>query len=113
MERYRLQEWLNFTTSELHKRYGTLFNKAAQPEWKAAVRQQLAAQLEHPARHLASRPFLLGDRFTVADAYLFVVLSWSRWVEVDLSGFPALGAYSARIAARPAVQAALKAEGLS
>lgn len=113
LERARLQEWLNFTTSELHKRYGTLFNKAAQPEWKAAVRQQLAEQLAHPAAHLASRPYLVGDRFTVADGYLFVVLSWSRWVEVDLSPFPSLGAYSGRIAARPAVQAALKAEGLA
>lgn len=113
MERYRLQEWLNFITSELHKRFGTLFSPKAQPEWKAAVREQLGPLLDFTAGSLAGRQYLLGgSQPTVADFYLFVVLSWGRFVEVDLGRWPVLKEYWKRIAARPTVQAALQAEGL-
>lgn len=112
-ERTRLQEWLNYTTSELHKRYGTLFSPAPPAEWKAAVRQQIADQLDYVSRSLDGKHFLLGSRFTVADAYLFVILGWGKHVDIDISRWPVLADYHHRIAARPAVQAALKAEGLA
>jgi glutathione S-transferase len=108
MERYRAQEWLNYVTSELHKRFSPLFNPRTPAEWKAALREQLAAQLAYLAGALGGRPYLLGDRPCVADLYLFVVLSWGRLVEVEIG--PVLQEYRRRIADRPAVQAARKAE---
>jgi glutathione S-transferase len=111
-ERTRLQEWLNYLTSELHKRFGTLFGPAP-AEWKGAVRQQIADQFDFVTRSLEGKPFLLGQRFSVADAYLFVILGWGKHVDIDLSRWPALVEYQRRIAARPAVQAALQAEGLA
>jgi len=113
MERYRLQEWLNYVTSELHKRFGALFNPRMQPDWKAMVREQLSEQLAFVAHSLEGKEYLLGGRATVADFYLFVVLSWGRFVEVDIGRWPTLKAYWKRIGSRPAVQAALQAEGLA
>lgn len=112
MERYRLQEWLNFITSELHKTYGALFNQKASEDWKAAARDLLDRRVGYVATQLDGKTWLMGDTFTVADAYLFTVLSWSKWVKYDLSRWPAVTDYLGRVAARPAVQEALKAEGL-
>jgi len=112
MERYRLQEWLTFIGTEIHKSYSPLFNKAATDEVKNYARNLLAKRLGYLETQLAHKPYLMGEGFTVADAYLFVVLSWSGHVGVDLDPFPRIKEYVARIGARPAVQAALKAEGL-
>ena len=111
-ERYRLQEWLNFITAEVHKPMGSLFNPAVVDAWKQAVHDTLKKRLGYVAQQLEGRQYLLGDSFSVADAYLFTVLNWAGFVKFDLSPWPALQQYAARVAARPAVQAALKAEGL-
>lgn len=111
MDRYRLQSTLNFISTELHKSFSPLFNPAAVAEWKEAARKTLAERLDHLESRLAG-PFLLGEQFTVADGYLFTVLGWSKYVKFDLAPWPKLGAYLGRIAARPAVQQALKEEGL-
>lgn len=113
MERYRLQEWLTFISSEIHKSFSPLFNKAATEEVKNYARSLLARRLAYVEAQLAGKPFLMGERFTVADAYLFVVASWSSHVGFDLGAFPNVREYLARVAARPAVQAALRAEGLA
>lgn len=112
MERYRLQELLNFIATELHKGFNPLFNPKAPEEWKVVVRELLAKRIEIVARQLAGRDYLMGDGFTVADAYLFTVLNWANFAKLDLSSWPVLKTYSARVAARPAVKAALVAEGL-
>jgi glutathione S-transferase len=112
MARYRLQEWLNFITSELHKGFGPLFNPAMPEEAKALFRSKLAERFSWVDAQLAGKSYLMGEDFTVADAYLFTVSNWGQYVGVDLSVYPNLVAYRARVAARPAVQEALKAEGL-
>lgn len=112
MARYRLQEWLNFITSELHKGFSPLFNPEMPDAAKALYRNKLQERFAWVDKQLAGKQYLLGDQFSVADAYLFVVASWGQYVGVDLSGYANLGAFSARMAARPAVQEALKAEGL-
>jgi glutathione S-transferase len=112
MERYRLQEWLTFISSEIHKSFSPMFNKDASEEVKNYARNMLGKRLIHVETQLANKLYLMGDHFTVADAYLFVVVSWSNHVSYDLSPFPRIKEYLARIAARPAVQAAMKAEGL-
>ncbi|UXH78477.1 glutathione transferase GstA [Roseateles amylovorans] len=112
LARYRLQEWLNFITTELHKSFSPLFNPAMPEDGKAIYRAKLHERLKWVDSQLAGQPFLMGDAFTVADAYLFTVTNWGQRVDVDVSGYPNLVAYRARVAARPAVQAAMKAEGL-
>jgi glutathione S-transferase len=112
MARYRLQEWLNFITSELHKSFSPLFTPGMPEETKTLYRTKLVDRFKWVDSCLAGKHYLTGEDFTVADAYLFVVAGWSRHVGVDLSGFAALQAFMARVAARPAVQAAMKAEGL-
>jgi glutathione S-transferase len=112
MERYRLQEWLNFISTELHKQYSPLFNPKTPEETKGMAREYLAKRIGHLAKHLEGRQFIMGEHFTVADAYAFTVLGWSKHVNFDLSGWPVIGQYLERVGARPAVQAALKAEGL-
>lgn len=112
MARYRLYSWLNFITLELHKAFGPLFNPDTPDEWKTQLKQTLAKRCDHVAAQLAGKQFLLGDSYTVADAYLFTVLGWSRWVQFDLAPWPTINEYLGRIAARPAVQTALKDEGL-
>jgi len=112
MERYRLQEWLTFISSEIHKSYSPFFNKDASEDTKNIARNNLNRRLPHVEIQLANKPYLMGNRFTVADAYLFVVVNWSKHVGFDLGPFPKIQEYLARIGARPAVQAALKAEGL-
>jgi glutathione S-transferase len=112
MERYRLQEWLNFIATEIHKSFSPLFNKAATDDVITNARNMLTKRLGYVESQLANRLYLMGDCFTVADAYLFVVTGWSSHVSFDLGPFPRIKEYMARIAARPAVQAAMKAEGL-
>lgn len=111
MPRYRLQEWLTFIGTELHKAYGPLFNPNTPDELKNAAKSRINGRLAYVNEQLADKSYLLGD-YSVADNYLFVVLNWSGRVGLDLSAFPNITAYMARMAARPAVQAALKAEGL-
>ena len=112
MARYRLQEWLNFITSELHKSFSPLFNPAMPEEGKALYRTRLGERFKWVDGQLAGKNYLMGEDFSVADAYLFVVAGWSKHVGVDISGLANLGAFMARVGARPAVQEALKAEGL-
>lgn len=111
-ERYRLQETLNFITSELHKGLGGLFNPAYDDAARKIMTDRLALRLQALAADLDGKTYLMGDTFTVADAYLFTVLNWAQWVKVDLTPYPNIVAYQQRVAARPAVQAAMKAEGL-
>jgi glutathione S-transferase len=112
MERYKLQEWLSFITSELHKGMGSMFNPAQTPEWKEGVKATLAKRLDWLSRELDGKPYLMGDTFTVADGYLFTVLGWAPHVGFDLSKWPVFERHAARIRARPKVVEALKAEGL-
>ena len=112
MARYRLQEWLNFITSELHKSFSPLFNPAMPEEGKALYRTRLGDRFKWVDGQLAGKNYLMGEDFSVADAYLFVVAGWGKHVGVDISGLANLGAFMARVGARPAVQEALKAEGL-
>jgi len=112
LERYRVSEWLNFTSSEIHKSFAPLFNPAAAPEWKAGSTGVLTRRLEWVQSQLEDRTNLVGDRFTVADVFLFVTLSWSSYVGIELGKWPALAAYSERIGRRPKVTEALRAEGL-
>jgi len=112
MERYRLQEWLNFITSELHKSFTPLFDAAMPEEAKNRYKERVRARLDYLAQQLEGRSFLLGSNFSVADGYLFTVLGWTKYVGIDLAKWPTLVAYTERVGSRPAVQAALKAEGL-
>ena len=112
MARYRTQEWLNFITSELHKGIGGLFNPAMPEEAKLLMRTKGVARLKWVDEQLEGKQYLMGDSFNVADAYLFTVVGWTKYVFIDISGLPNLGAFMARMAARPAVQEAMKAEGL-
>jgi glutathione S-transferase len=112
MDRYRLQEWLNFISTDLHKQYSPLFNPKAPEETKATQREYLEKRIGFVAQSLAGKPYLMGERFSVADAYLFTVLSWSRLVNLDLGRWPVVVEYLERVGARPAVQAAIDAEGL-
>jgi glutathione S-transferase len=111
MERYRLMEWLNFLATEVHKIYWPLFHDGAEIETGKA-REKLGRSFAWIEKQLGARPFLLGDRFTVADAYLVTVLNWTRAGGIDLAQWPRLKDYRMRIRERPAVQAALEAEGL-
>jgi glutathione S-transferase len=112
IERYRLQETLNYISTELHKSFSPLFNPSAPEEWKAQVKTMLAARFDLLSTRLDGQSYLFGDQFTVADGYLFTVLNWTRLVGIDLSAWPVLTAFQKRVASRPAVQAALAAEGL-
>ncbi len=113
LSRYQLQEWLNYVATEVHKNYGPLFNPAASAEMKDAAKANLAKRFDWLSEKLTGRDFLMGTQFSVADAYLAVVLGWTRVVGIDLAGTHAvLAAYQARVMSRPAAQAAMKAEGL-
>jgi len=112
LERYRVLEWLNFITSEVHKSFSPLFNPAADPKVKEYTTQNLEKRFDWINKQLAGKQYLTGDQFTIADAYLFVVTNWSNFVGIDLGRWPALKAFVERVAARPKVQEALAAEGL-
>jgi glutathione S-transferase len=111
LARARLQEWLNLIATELHKGFTPLFRGGSE-DWKNAALDNIHRRFTFIDGHLAGRSFLLGEQFSVADAYLFTVLSWTRFVKIDMTPYPALQAFSARVGARPAVQEALRAEGL-
>ena len=111
MERYRLQEWLTFIGTELHKGHSPLFAPGTPEDYKPLVRERLQARFAWVDKQLAGKDYLLGQ-FSVADAYLYTVSRWGQYVGVDLSGFANIVAFQQRMEQRPAVQAALRAEGL-
>jgi glutathione S-transferase len=111
IERYRLMEWLNFITAELHKQFGPLFQPSTPSEQRETFKEKISGRLAWVAKELEGKDYLLSD-FTVADAYLFVMLTWTAHVGIDLGRWPTLKAYQARIAARPKVHEAMVAEGL-
>ena len=112
LERYQLQGWLTFIGTELHKTFSPFFNPAAPQDWKDICRANLERRYAYVNEQLEGKTYLMGADFSVADAYLFTVTNWARHIQLDLSRWPHLVAYQARVAARPAVQAAMKAEGL-
>ena len=112
MDRYRLQEWLNFITSEIHKGFSPLFDPNLAPDVKQVFKDKLGKRFDWLTTQLSGKQYLMGDTFTVADGYLFTVLNWCQWVGIDLAKWPVLKDYQARVSARPKVQEALKAEGL-
>ena len=112
LERYRLQEWLTFIGTEVHKGFSPLFVPTTPEDYKPQVRERLLQRLTWVDGQLAGKQYLMGDQFTVADGYLFTVTNWAAFVALDISDLKNLAAYRERVAARPAVQAAMKAEGL-
>ena len=111
-ERYRLQEWLNFITTELHKNFGPMFSPVLADDAKAFFKDRVMAKFKYVDGALAGRDYLMGKQFTVADGYLFTMLSWADRMKFDLAALPNLLSYKARVAARPKVQEALNKEGL-
>ena len=111
-ERYKLQEWLTFIGTEVHKTFSPLFDPTTHPDTKATAITKLQSRLQWVDGELAGKQYLMGDTFTVADGYLFTVTNWPQHVGLDLSPYANLVAYRARVGARPAVVAAMKAEGL-
>ena len=111
-ERYKLQEWLNFIGTELHKGFSPLFTPGMPQEAKTIVKERLISRLQWVDGELSTSPYLMGDVYTVADGYLFTVAGWSKHVGVDISGLTHLVAFLAKVGARPAVQEAMRAEGL-
>lgn len=112
LARWKMMELLTFIATEVHKGFGPLWNPQTPAEVRAAAIDRLGTRFDLLAKMLAKQPYLTGDAFTIADAYLFVLLNWTKLHKVDLGRWPALTEYQARVAARPAVQATLKAEGL-
>ena len=112
-ERWTLVEWLAFIASEVHKGFGPLWNPKTPADVRERTVQALGNRFGYLAQTLEKQPFLIGDEFSIADAYLFVVLNWSDLHKVDLAPWPSLQQFRKRVAARPAVQATLKAEGLA
>ena len=110
--RYRLLEWLNFIATELHKGFGPLWNPATPDSYKAATREALGKKFDYLQEHIGEGPYILGDRFSILDAYAFPVLNWTRLHDIDIGRWPGLVGYLQNIAARPAVREALVAEGL-
>ena len=112
IDRYRLQEWLNYITSELHKNIGMLFNPALPEEGKVVIRARAKSRLQWMDAQLAGKSYLMGDEFSIADPYLFTIARWTRLTGVDTTEMKNLQAFAARMAARPSVLAAMKAEDL-
>ena len=112
LERYRLQEWLNFLTSEVHKQFSPLFKPNTPEDYKPIAKQNIATRFDWLEQQLAGKEYLTGKQFTVADAYLFVLLNWTRPTQIDLSKWPNLAAFQKRVGARPKVKEAMQAEGL-
>ena len=111
-ERYKLLEWLNFITSEVHKSFGPLFSPVLADDAKAFFKDRVMGKFKYVDGALAGHDYLMGKQFTVADGYMFTMLSWADRMKFDLSGMPNLVAYRDRIAARPKVMEALTKEGL-
>jgi len=112
IERSRLQEWLNFISTELHKQFSPLFDPASEEGLKARLIQKIGGRFDWVVKQLAHRDYLMGSAFTAADAYFYTMLTWCGHVGIDLSKWPALNAYKERVEQRPQVREALKAEGL-
>ena len=112
MERYKLMEWLNFIATEVHKQFAPLWYPTTPEATKEAQRAKLATRFDHISKTLAKQPYLTGETFTIADAYLFTIVNWSGTLKVDLTRWPALQQFQARVAARPKVQQAMREEGL-
>jgi glutathione S-transferase len=112
LARYQLQAWLSFISTELHKNFSPLFNAATPDAYKEVVKERLNGRLAWVDSQLAGKDYLMGAQFTVADGYLFTVTNWAPRVGVDISGLANIVALRARVAARPGVQAAMRAEGL-
>jgi glutathione S-transferase len=112
MARYRLMEWLNFVATEVHKSIGALFNPMMTPEMKQVQKGYIERRLNALEKMIAGKPYLMGDAFSVADAYLFNVLRWAGFHKIDLAPWPNIQAFFNRVQERPQVQAAMRAEGL-
>jgi glutathione S-transferase len=112
IERYKLQSLLHFISTEVHKNFSPLFKPGTSPEAQQAAKDSIAGRLKWIDGELAGKQYLMGDTFTVADGYLFNVTNWAAFVKLDLSPFTNILAFRERVAARPAVQQAMKAEGL-
>lgn len=112
MERYRLQEWLNFVTAELHKSLGSMFNPAMSEDWRKVVKERAGERLRFLSGALEGKRFLMGERFTIADGYLFTVLNWMKFFEMTLDPWPVVKDHFERVGARPKVREALQAEGI-
>ena len=112
VRRTQMQSWLNFIGTEIHKGFSPLFNPATPAEYKTMAIDKLMSRLKWVDGELAGKQYLMGDDFSVADPYLFTVTNWAPKVGMDISGFANLAAFRERMAARPAVQAAMKEEGL-
>lgn len=110
-ERYKLMEWVNFTSTEIHKALGDFFNPKMTPEWREAKLERLGRRFDYLEKALGSNPYLMGE-FSIADAYLFTVLNWTHHHKIEMSGWPSIQAFMRRIAERPTVKKAMKAEGL-
>lgn len=113
MARYRVQEWLSFIATELHKSFSPFFRPATPEETKTANREHLARRLVFVDKSLDGRPFLTGDAFSVADAYLWTILNWAKYAGLDLATYPNIQRFVAAVASRPAVQKSLRQEGLA
>jgi glutathione S-transferase len=113
LQRYRLQEWLTFIGTEVHKTFSPLFNPATPEDYKPLAKDKLASRLKWVDGQLEGKQYLMGEHFSVADGYLFTVTNWCKPIGIDISGLPNVLAWRERVSARPAVQAALKAEGLA
>ena len=109
--RYKLQEWLTFINGEIHKSFGVLFGNPSDAERRQAI-EKISKRFAYVEKELGGKPFLTGDSFTVADAYFFVMLTWAHKFRLDLSQYPKLETYFARVKARPKVIEAMKEEGL-
>ncbi|HZD20212.1 MAG TPA: glutathione transferase GstA [Burkholderiales bacterium] len=112
IERYRLQEWLNFLTSEVHKQFSPLFKPNTPEDYKPIAKQNIATRFDWLDKQLAGKDYLTGKTFTVADAYLFVLTNWTKPTQIDLAKWPNIQAFNKRVAARPKVKEAMQAEGL-
>ena len=112
IERYRLQEWLNFLTSEVHKQFSPLFKPNTPEDYKKIAKEILSTRFDWLDKQLAGKDYLMGKQFTVADAYLFVLSNWTKPTQIDLAKWPNLQAFNKRVAARPKVKEAMQAEGL-
>lgn len=113
IERYRVLEWLGFISSEIHKQFSPLFNPKITPEWRDHQLSTLGRRFDYLVTQLDGQSYLLGETFTVADAYLFTVVNWHKFFDINLGRWPVLKDYQARIMGRASVKAALKAEGLA
>lgn len=109
--RYKLLEWLTFINGEIHKSFAPLFREASDDVKKDAA-EKIGKRFAYVEKELGQKPFIMGDAFTIADAYFFVMLTWAHHLKIDLKPYPKLEAYFTRVSSRPNVHAAMKAEGL-